>query len=76
MPKAVRVRYEKGASKPLEKKSSEKEKGFLIRVERAEDRRKIVEKLYGKHNPAPKELLDKFMLEDEASPTRFSGRSL
>ncbi len=64
--KAIRVRYEKGVLKPLEPVQLEEGEEVLIRIESVKDREKIVEKFYGKRGTAPKELLNEFMLEDEA----------
>jgi len=64
--KVVRARYEKGVLKLLEPVQLEEGEEVLVRIESLEDRRKIVEKFYGKRGNAPKELLDEFMLEAEA----------
>lgn len=65
MARIVRVRYEKGVLKPLERLELKEGEEVLIRIERLEERKKLIEELYGKRGPAPKELLDKFMLEAE-----------
>ena len=62
MTEIVRAKYEKGALRllgPVKLKEGEED---LVRIERFEDRKKIVEKFYGKRGSAPKELLDEFML--------------
>ena len=64
--RAIRAKYEKGVLKPLEPVELEEGEEVLIRIEKLEDRRKIVDEFYGKRGPAPKELLDEFMLEAEA----------
>jgi len=64
--KAVRVRYEGGVLRPLEPLELREGEEVLVRVERVEDRRRIVEEFYGRRGLAPKELLDEFMLEAEA----------
>ncbi len=61
----MRARYEGGALRPLEPLELEEGEEVLIRIERYVDREKVVEKFYGKRGSAPKELLDKFMLEAE-----------
>ena len=66
MSKVVRARYEKGVLKLLEPVDLREGEEVLVRVERIEDRKKIVEEYYGKRGSAPKELLDRFMLEAEA----------
>ncbi len=65
MLRAIRAKYEKGVLKPLEPIELEEGEEVLIRIEKLEDRRKIVDEFYGKRGPAPKELLDEFMLEAE-----------
>ncbi len=64
--KVVRARYEKGALRLLEPVQLKEGEEVLVRIESLEDRKKIVEKFYGKLGSAPKELLDEFMLEAEA----------
>ena len=66
MPRLVRARYEKGVLKPLEPLELREGEEVLVRIERPADRRRVVEKFYGKRGPAPKKLLDEFMLEAEA----------
>ncbi len=61
----VHVRYEKGTLKPLEKLELKEGEEILIQIERLEERRKLIEEFYGKRGSAPKELLNKFMLETE-----------
>ena len=65
MAKIIRVRYEKGILKPLEPLRLKEGEEVLIRIEKPGERRKIVEEFYGKRGPAPKELLDEFMIEAE-----------
>ncbi|MCE4621556.1 MAG: antitoxin family protein [Desulfurococcales archaeon] len=64
--KAIRVRYEKGVLKPLEPVELREGEEVLVWIEGLEKRREVVEEFYGKRGPAPKELLDEFMLEAEA----------
>ena len=64
--KVVRARYERGVLRPLEPLELGEGEKVLVRVEKLEEREKIVEELYGKRGPAPKELLDEFMLEAKA----------
>ena len=66
MSKVVRAKYEKGALRLLEPVKLKEGEEVLVRIESFEDRKKIVEKFYGKRGNAPKELLDEFMLEAEA----------
>lgn len=65
MAKIIRVRYEKGVLKPLEPLRLKEGEEVLIRIEKPGERCKIVEEFYGKRGPAPKELLDEFMIEAE-----------
>jgi len=64
--RVIKARYEKGVLKPLEPVELEEGEEVLVRIERFESRRKIVDEFYGKRGSAPKELLDEFMLEAEA----------
>ena len=66
MSKVVRARYEKGSLRLLEPVELKEGEEVIVRIEEPGDRRKIVEKFYGKRGSAPKELLDEFMLEAEA----------
>ena len=63
--KVVRARYEKGVLKPLEPLQLKDGEEVLVRIEKIEDRERIIEEFYGKRGHAPKELLDEFMLEAE-----------
>ena len=64
--KVVRARCERGVLRPLEPLGLSEGEEVLVRVERLEEREKVVEELYGKRGPAPKELLDELMLKAEA----------
>ncbi|BEP17898.1 hypothetical protein PYJP_12500 [Pyrofollis japonicus] len=64
--RVVRARYEKGVLRPLEPLELREGEEVLVKVERLREREKMAEKFYGKRGPAPKELLDEFMLEAEA----------
>ncbi len=66
MSKVIRVRYENGVLKPLEPVELKDGEEVLVRIEKFEDRRRIIEEFYGKRGSASKELLDEFMLEAEA----------
>ncbi len=66
MSKTVKARYEKGVLRLLEPIELREGEEVLVRVERVEERRRIIEEFYGKRGSAPKELLDEFMLEAEA----------
>ncbi len=61
----VKAKYEKGVLKLLEPIELKEGEEVLVRVERIEDRKRIVDEFYGKRGFAPKELLDEFMLEAE-----------
>jgi len=65
MSKVVRAKYEKGVLKPLEPVELKEGEEVIIRIERLEERRKIVEEFYGKRGSASKDILDEFMLEAE-----------
>ncbi|MCD6488288.1 MAG: antitoxin family protein [Desulfurococcales archaeon] len=66
MSRVVKAKYENGVLKPLEPIQLKEGEEVLVRVERLEERKKVVEEFYGKRGSAPKELLDEFMLEAEA----------
>ena len=66
MSKTVKARYERGVLKLLEPVELKEGEEVLVRVERVEERRRIIEEFYGRRGSAPKELLDEFMLEAEA----------
>ena len=66
MSRTVKARYERGVLKLLEPVELMEGEEVLVRVERVEERRRIIEEFYGRRGPAPKELLDEFMLEAEA----------
>lgn len=61
----IRVRYEKGVLKPLEKLDLEEGEELLVKVIEVKKRRRVLRKYRGVLGPAPKELLDRFMLEAE-----------
>jgi predicted DNA-binding antitoxin AbrB/MazE fold protein len=63
--RAVRARFEGGILKPLEDLDLEEGEEVILRVERISERKRAVEEFYGKLGPAPKDLLDEFMLEAE-----------
>ena len=65
MSKVIRVRYEKGVLKPLDSVDFKEGEELLIKVVRAERKRRVLRKYRGVLGPAPKELLDRFMLEAE-----------
>ena len=65
MSKVIRVRYEKGVLKPLEKLDLEEGEELLVKVIEVKKRRRVLRKYRGVLGPAPKELLDRFMLEAE-----------
>ncbi len=66
MSKVIRARYERGVLRLLEPIELREGEEVLVRVERVEERRRIIEEFYGKRGSASKELLDEFMLEAEA----------
>ena len=63
--KVIRVRYEKGVLKPLEPLELEEGEEVLVRVIAVGERRRLLRRHRGALGPAPKELLDRFMLEAE-----------
>jgi len=62
----IRARYEGGVLRLLEPLELEEGEEVLIMVKKLSARKRIVEEFYGKRGPAPKELLDEFMIEAEA----------
>ena len=65
MSKVIRVRYEKGVLKPLEPLELSEGEELLVKIVEAEERRGMIKRHRGALGPAPKELLDRFMLEAE-----------
>ena len=65
MSRVVKAKYEKGVLKLLEPVQLREGEEVLVRIEKLEDRKKIIEKFYGRRGFAPKELLDELMLEAE-----------
>ena len=65
MSKVIRVRYEKGVLKPLDSVDFEEGEELLVKVVEVEKRRRILRRYRGVLGSAPKELLDRFMLEAE-----------
>jgi len=63
--KVIRVRYEKGVLKLLDSVDFEEGEELLVKVVEVERRRRILRKYRGVLGSAPKELLDRFMLEAE-----------
>ena len=63
--KVVRARYEEGVLKPLEPLEFGEGEEVLVKVIAVEERRRLLRRHRGALGPAPKELLDKFMLEAE-----------
>jgi len=63
--KVVRVRYEKGVLKPLEPLEFREGEEIIVKIIAVEERRKLLGKHRGSLGSAPKELLDRFMLEAE-----------
>jgi len=59
------VRYEKGVLKPLEPLELREGEELLISIVEAEERGETIKRHRGALGPAPKELLDRFMLEAE-----------
>ncbi len=66
MSRTVRARYERGVLRLLEPIELREGEEVLVKLERVEEKRRLVEEFYGRRGPAPKELLDEFMLEAEA----------
>ncbi|MCE4623632.1 MAG: antitoxin family protein [Caldisphaeraceae archaeon] len=65
MSKVIRVRYEKGVLKPLDSVEFREGEELLVKIIEVERRRRVLRKYRGVLGPAPKELLDRFMLEAE-----------
>ncbi len=65
MSKVIRVKYEKGVLKPLDNVDFEEGEELLVKIVEVERRRRILRKYRGVLGSAPKELLDRFMLEAE-----------
>jgi predicted DNA-binding antitoxin AbrB/MazE fold protein len=63
--KVIRVKYEKGMFKPLDHVELPEGAELLIKIIDLEEKKRILRKYHGILGPAPKELLDKFMLEAE-----------
>jgi len=66
MVRVVRARFEGGVLKPLDKLDLREGEEVIVRIERLEERRKVLRELRGVLGPASRELLDRFMLEAEA----------
>ena len=62
----IRVRYEGGVLKPLEHVELREGEELIVKIERVEDRKRLLEKLYGVLGPTPKELIDEVLEEAEA----------
>ena len=65
MSKVIRVRYEKGVLKPLEPLELRDGEEVLVKIIAVEERRRLLRRHRGALGPAPRELLDRFMLEAE-----------
>lgn len=65
MSKVIRVRYEKGVLKPLDSVKFREGEELLVKIVEVGRRRNVLRKYRGVLGPAPKELLDRFMLEAE-----------
>ncbi len=65
MSKVIRVKYERGVLKPLERVDFDEGEELLIRVIEVERKKRILRKYRGVLGSVPKELLDQFMLEAE-----------
>jgi predicted DNA-binding antitoxin AbrB/MazE fold protein len=63
--KVIRVKYEKGVLKPLDNVDFEEGEELLVKIVDVEKKRRILRKYRGVLGSAPKELLDRFMLEAE-----------
>ncbi len=64
MTKIIRVRYEKGVLKPLDNVEFREGEELLVKVVEV-GRRGVLRKYREVLGPAPKEVLDRFMLEAE-----------
>ncbi len=65
MSKVIRARYERGVLKPLEPLEFREGEEVMIKIIAVEERRKLLRKHRGVLGRAPRELLDRFMLEAE-----------
>ncbi len=63
--RVIRVRYERGVLRPLDSVDFEEGEELLVKVVSIERKRRVLRKYRGVLGPAPKELLDRFMLEAE-----------
>ena len=66
MVRVVRARFEDGVLKLLDKLDLREGEEVIVRIERLEEKRKVLRELRGVLGPASRELLDRFMLEAEA----------
>ncbi|MCE4601535.1 MAG: antitoxin family protein [Desulfurococcales archaeon] len=65
MSKVIRARYERGVLKPLEPLEFREGEEVTIKIIEVGERRKLLRRHRGALGRAPKELLDRFMLEAE-----------
>ena len=63
--KVIKVKYEKGVLKPLEPLELREGEEVLVKIIAVEERRELLRRHRGALGPAPKDLLDRFMLEAE-----------
>ena len=66
MVRVIRVRYENGVLKPLEKLEFEEGKELLIRIIDAEERRRILRRYKGILGPVDERVLEEALEEAEA----------
>ena len=66
MVRVIRVRYENGVLKPLEKLEFEEGKELLIRIIDAEERRRILRRYKGVLGPVDERVLEEALEEAEA----------
>ncbi len=64
--RAIRARFEGGVLKPLERVELREGEELIVRIERIEDRKRLLAKLHGILGPTPKELVDAALDEAEA----------
>ena len=65
MSKVIRVKYENGVLRPLEPVELREGEELLVKIMEVKEKRKVLRKYRGVLGHAPKELLDRFMLEAE-----------
>ena len=73
MSKVIRVKYENGVLRPLEPVELREGEELLVKIMEVKEKRKVLRKYHGVLGHAPKELLDRFMLEAEVVMVSISA---